>query len=66
MATEPDQSDDYGYDLAHEVNAALRVPVARRHNSGVPTGAGRPTDQDGDLSYDEAHEIPVSDRPYRV
>ena len=59
-------SDDYGYDMAHEVQAALRVPVPRRHRSDVPMGPGRSVDQDGDLGYDAAHEIPVSDRADRI
>jgi hypothetical protein len=65
MTTVPEESDDYGYDLAHEAQEALRIPVARRHGAGAPMGTGRQVDQDGDLGYDDAHEIPVSDRPYR-
>jgi hypothetical protein len=26
MTPEPEDSDDYGYDLAHEVKTALRIP----------------------------------------
>jgi hypothetical protein len=60
--TEPaasDSSDDYGYDLAHEVKDALQIPVTRRRHSATPTrpGPGRPPEQDGDLGYDDAHEI---------
>ena len=66
MTTEPEASDDYGYDLAHEVQEAIRVPVARRHDAGGPQGSGRQVDLDGDLGYDDAHEIPASDRPYRL
>jgi hypothetical protein len=56
---EPDPCDDYGYDLAHEVKDALRIPVARRRHSATPSrpGPGRPPEQDGDLGYDDAHEI---------
>ena len=58
-ASSDDAGDDYGYDLAHEVGDALKIPVARRR-SATPTrrssGTGA-TDQDGDLGYDDAHEI---------
>lgn len=57
MAPEPEDSDDYGYDLAHEVEAALRTPVARPHTSSS-RGTGRPVDPDGgDLGYDESHDL---------
>lgn len=57
MAPEPEDSDDYGYDLAHEVEAALRTPVARPHTSSS-RGTGRPVDRDGgDLGYDESHDL---------
>jgi hypothetical protein len=64
-------SDDYGYDMAHEAQAALRIPVARRHRPDAPMGRGRAVDQDGDLGYDAAHETPAretpsSDRPHRT
>ncbi len=59
MGTEPERSDDYSYDLAHEVHA-VRVPAARR--PGPPPLAtarpGRAADPDGgDLGYDEAHDL---------
>ena len=57
MPTEPDQSDDYGYDLAHEVQTALRIPVARQHTTSS-RGTDRPVDPDGgDLGYDESHDL---------
>ena len=69
--TEPtasaDAGDDYGYDLAHEVKDALQIPVTRRRDpsrsagsrsaDSPASGSGRPPDQDGDLGYDDAHEI---------
>jgi hypothetical protein len=66
MTTEPEPApsddvgsadNDYGYDLAHEVKDALRIPVTRKRGTTTPTGSGRPPDQDGDLGYDDAHEI---------
>jgi hypothetical protein len=53
------ESDDYGYDLAHEVKAALRIPVAHPHTStSAQRGSGRPVDpDDGDLGYDDAHDV---------
>ena len=57
MTPEPEDSDDYGYDLAHEVKTALRIPVARRRTSSY-RGTGRPVDPDGgDLGYDESHDL---------
>lgn len=57
MTTEPDQSDDYGYDLAHEVKDALRIPVGRPRPRSTPMGTGRPVDpDDNDLGYAEAHD----------
>lgn len=54
---EPGSSDDYGYDLAHEVQDALRVPVARRRRPTTGMGTGRPADpDDNDLGYDDAHD----------
>lgn len=51
-----DESGDYGYDLAHEVRAALHAP-ARRRPSPVTGPFGPETDQDGgDLGYDQAHD----------
>ena len=59
MTTEPEPSDDYSYDLVHEVDEALRIPVASRRPPTV-RGSGRPADQDGDLGYDESHDGPGS------
>ena len=60
MTNEPVESDDYGYDLAHEVKSALRIPVARRRTTSY-RGTGRPVDPDGgDLGYDESHELQES------
>jgi hypothetical protein len=66
MPTEPERTtepapsdetgDDYGYDLAHEVKDALKIPVSRRRSTAT-TGTGPPPDQDGDFGYDEAHEV---------
>ena len=53
----PDPADDYGYDLAHEVHDALRMPVARRRRPSTAMGTGRPADpDDNDLGYDDAHD----------
>jgi hypothetical protein len=61
MATEPTlesgPSGDYSYDLAHEVKDALRIPTARRPRSATPMRIGRPVDADGDLGYDDAHDV---------
>ncbi|MDT7580838.1 MAG: hypothetical protein QOK35_2102 [Pseudonocardiales bacterium] len=54
--TESGPSDDYSYDLAHEVQHALRIPTARRPAARRPMRMGRPVDADGDLGYDDAHE----------
>jgi len=53
---EPDPSGDYGYDLAHEVKSALRVPV-RHPEPTVSRGSERPADSDGDLGYDDCHDL---------
>ena len=54
------ESDDYGYDLAHEVKTALRIPAARPRTTSY-RGTGRPVDPDGgDLGYDESHELQES------
>lgn len=54
---EPDLSDDYSYDLAHEVETALRIPVRRRPEPVTPHDSGRPRDSDGDLGYDDCHDL---------
>ena len=61
MTTEPTiapgPSGDYSYDLAHEVQDALRIPTARRPGPGRPVRMGRPVDADGDLGYDDCHDV---------
>ena len=55
MPVNDDASSDYGYDLAHELRAALALPSSRR--KAPPSGRmGRDTDRDGDFGYDQAHE----------
>jgi hypothetical protein len=57
MTSESSDSDDYGYDLAHEVQTALRIPVARPPATSY-RGTGRPAEPDGgDLGYDESHDL---------
>lgn len=57
MTIDPADSDDYGYDLAHEVQTALRIPVARRPTTSYGS-SGRPVDPDGgDFGYDESHNV---------
>jgi hypothetical protein len=57
MTNEPAESDDYGYDLAHEVQTALRTPIPRPRTTSY-RGSGRPVDPDGgDLGYDESHDL---------
>lgn len=67
MTTQPDSSqpvpsDDYGYDLAHEVKAvqdssARQVPIDRDRARPAPRPATERTrDADGDLGYDDVHD----------
>ncbi|GAA0897247.1 hypothetical protein [Pseudonocardia zijingensis] len=59
MSGDHDYSGDYGYDLAHEVNAALaEIPRPRRATSVpvVSASAAIHGDLHGDLGYDSAHE----------
>jgi hypothetical protein len=55
-----DSGGDYGYDLAHEVNAALdHIPRPRAAPSISLTAASTASftvDLHGDLGYDSAHE----------
>jgi hypothetical protein len=53
---------DYGYDLAHEMDARAR-PAAAGHPGGVYV-ATESTDHDQDLSYDLAHDVPPAGQPY--
>ena len=59
MTTQPelDPSDDYGYDLAHEVKSALQIPVARSREADTPRDTSHTVDSDGDLGYDEVHDF---------
>ncbi|HET6259675.1 MAG TPA: hypothetical protein VFE39_13580 [Pseudonocardia sp.] len=58
MSSDHEYSGDYGYDLLHEVRATVFIPAARTplpvHGARLP---GRELDPDGDLGYDEAHEL---------
>ena len=68
-SSQPDPSDDYGYDLAHEVKAAQDRSAQDRSTLQVPTAsrdrerpASRPADErthdsDGDLGYDDVHDF---------
>lgn len=57
MPVNDDLSGDYGYDLAHEVKAALHLPASRRRTPVSGRMAGRDLDLDGgDFGYDQAHE----------
>ena len=52
-----DQSEDYGYDLVHEISAGDpgRRKDAVHHDRG---GRGpAPVEPDGDYGYDEAHDL---------
>lgn len=52
-----DDSGDYGYDLAHEIRAALHAPARRRTARPITGPFGPESDLDGgDLGYDQAHE----------
>ncbi|MHA6795675.1 hypothetical protein ACVGVM_19495 [Pseudonocardia bannensis] len=59
MSADHDYSGDYGYDLVTEVRTALQLPSARGallpHRAGGATG--RQLYLDGDLGYDQAHEV---------
>jgi hypothetical protein len=59
MTADLDYSGDYGYDLVQEVKAALQLPSPRERLQPVRggRGPGRELDPDGDLGYDEAHEL---------
>ena len=52
-----EQSEDYGYDLVHEITAGEpgRRKDAAHHDRG---GRGpAPVEPDGDYGYDEAHDL---------
>ncbi len=54
-----ERSDDYGYDLAHEIEAGVQWPADRprheQHDANRRASGG--TDSDGDYGYDEAHDL---------
>ena len=58
MSDTEDQSDDYGYDLAHEVKTYLATPPTG-HPVIKPSAAGlhREPDPDAGYGYDEAHDF---------
>jgi len=59
VSADQEYSGDYGYDLAHEVNAVLHLPRPRSApQAAVPAGtaASVTVDLHGDLGYDSAHE----------
>jgi hypothetical protein len=57
MSADQEYSGDYGYDLAHEVKAALDGAQRPRSLRTVPVAAlPFEADPHGDLGYDSAHE----------
>lgn len=58
MSGTEDQSDDYGYDLAHEVKTYLATPPTG-HPLITPSVAPQHRDPDPDAGYgyDEAHDF---------
>ncbi|MDN5749195.1 MAG: hypothetical protein L0H64_11870 [Pseudonocardia sp.] len=59
MSVHDDLGGDYGYDCAHEVMGALKVPSTGRRSVCPAPGhnAGRELDPHGDFGYDQAHEV---------
>jgi hypothetical protein len=58
QAQEP--SEDYGYDLAHEVRSGDLAGQGDRGRHGhhdVGRGVPHDTEPDGDYGYDEAHDL---------
>jgi hypothetical protein len=53
---EPDTTGDYGYDLVHEAVGGSRPPD-RGTDAKDAERAAREGEQDGDYSYDEAHDF---------
>ena len=52
-----EQSEDYGYDLVHEVTAGDRGrPKEAAHHDRGGRGSA-PVEPDGDYGYDEAHDL---------
>ncbi|WP_345612091.1 hypothetical protein [Pseudonocardia adelaidensis] len=59
MSADQEYGGDYGYDLAHEVHAALDLPrprVAPQTTVVAGTAGSVTVDLHGDLGYDSAHE----------
>jgi hypothetical protein len=57
MSADQEYFGDYGYDLAHEVNAGLAdSPRPRTVPPVAVSCAPFQADPDGDLGYDSAHE----------
>jgi hypothetical protein len=57
MLVDQEYFGDYGYDLAHEMNAGLHdIPRPRSASQVVPSRAPFAVDLNGDLGYDSAHE----------
>jgi hypothetical protein len=52
-----DASEDYGYDLAHEVPIGPDRHVARSPRRPSEGPAPRPNDPDTDYESDEAHDL---------
>jgi hypothetical protein len=52
-----DASEDYGYDLAHEVPIGPDRHVARSSRRQFEVPAPRPNDPDTDYESDEAHDL---------
>lgn len=58
MQRQTDDSGDYGYDLVHEeVGAPDPLEDPARHRRVGVEGTGGTVDSDGDLGYDEAHDL---------
>lgn len=55
--TDAEGSNDYSYDLAHEVPEAVRAPAEGRADHARSHSQGPAVDPDGDYSYDLAHEV---------
>ena len=57
MTLEPDGSDDYGYDLAHEVPTGPDRHGVRSTRPQFAGHAAHPVDPDTDYESDEAHDL---------
>jgi hypothetical protein len=57
MSADQEYVGDYGYDLAHEMNAGPHdIPRRRSASQVTPSKAPFAVDVHGDLGYDSAHE----------